>query len=229
MTRFCLLGLTLVYSVALTRAQPSLMAKLYESDLENVKERKIFKAPESSEDYYSQLEFKPGHNQSLYEFLQYRNVQMTSYPKSATGSEKKRIYDSLISKGFDRILKEIEVTKSVYWCTEVISVDSGKTWRRMYCAEGDSIEMFESTIRLTFYHELNKKKVRKFEIDFHGWIKKNGGPSFVNTLNSRSERWGLGRVLYYPDVEIYYLILPYHFFDYRCDVTSPDMYFYFAE
>jgi len=141
---------------------------------------------------------------------------------------KKTTYDSLIKVGFNQNLKIKDITSKCEWRTEIINIDSSKTYKDPYNGGLDTSLYYKATIKLSFSYPTKK---RSDQFVFTGYIHKYGHKPILkadNTCDNKSyNNQGL-YIYYFPDCDMYELHFPFpELYDYCTDIYNGDLTIYF--
>jgi hypothetical protein len=213
--------LLILFSFFKVDAQNIDRRQLHKLDLENSKEKKIF-VEEDLCVLNSAIDstYKDEHR-AIYLFhkkaIRY-NIQTTEQGKN--------IKDSLINAGFNNTLQVLDISKKCEWSTQLISIDSSKTYKDPYKNTIDTSSYFKANIQLNFYYPA-KKKSDSFV--FTGYIKTIGhkqGLKQDHTCNYKS--YEVFRIVYFPNSDIYKFEFPYpDLYDYYSDFYNSELIIYF--
>lgn len=112
------------------------------------------------------------------------------------------------------------------WSYHCVSIDTSQKRTKLFCSYSeDTVVTVMAKIRI----DIDIPAIKKHqELFFTGYVPPNNSVEYINAWSSRDEE--LQRYFslrYEPCCDIYVLVIYSRPFDYRCDVNSPDMYFYF--
>ena len=123
-------------------------------------------------------------------------------------------------------MKAKDITSDCEWHTELINIDTSKTYKDPYNGGLDTSLYYKATIKLSF-HFAAKKKSDQFI--FNGYIHKCGHKPTLkadNTCDNKSYN-GL-HVYYYPNCDMYELIFPFpDLYEFCTDFYNGDLTIYF--
>jgi hypothetical protein len=108
-------------------------------------------------------------------------------------------------------------------CTlELFEIDTATRIHKIFCSSAeDSIVLMKAKVKLQITYGTNKKQ----EFYFTAYVPSENPAAYIQTFNAYNA--GLADLFHFECCGIGQLILRYHDFDYRCDVTSPYFFFYF--